>query len=276
MENKTFNNFIITLNNPIINTEDWLKGLFDNCKAVYVCGQLEKGTEGTIHIQAFINFKKPSRMSACKKYDKKMHIEGIKINNGADTYCMKTDTRIEGPYEYGTKPIKRQSRHDWDKIKNLAKEGKLEEIPSDIYVRSYSNLRKIEKDHLVIKDAEDVRGIWIYGPSGYGKSRIARRDYPNHYPKLCNKWWDGYNGQESVIMDDIGIEHSCLGQQLKIWSDRYGCILETKGGAETSKYTNFIVTSQYSIEEIWKEDEKTIEALKRRFKVIHLLESMFK
>ena len=31
-----------------------------------------------------------------------------------------------------------------------------------------------------------------------------------------------------------------------------------------------MVTSQYSIEEIWAGDEKTIEALRRRFKVTHI------
>lgn len=57
-------------------------------------------------------------------------------------------------------------------------------------------------------------------------------------------------------MDDIGKEHSMLGQQLKIWADRYGCILENKGGAQTDNYDWFVVTSQYPIEEIF-EDSKT-------------------
>jgi len=71
-------------------------------------------------------------------------------------------------------------------------------------------------------------------------------------------------------MDDIGREHKVLGQQLKIWSDRYGCILENKGGAMPSQHINFVVTSQYSIEDIFWEDKATLEALQRRFKVIHM------
>lgn len=74
-------------------------------------------------------------------------------------------------------------------------------------------------------------------------------------------------------MDDIGKEHHVLGQQLKIWADRYGCILETKGGAVASSYDWFVVTSQYSIEEIW-EDEATREALNRRFQVTHMSEEL--
>jgi len=119
---------------------------------------------------------------------------------------------------------------------------------------------------MVTVDAPDLRGIWIFGPSGVGKSQYARLKFPGHYPKLCNKWWDGYQGQKNVIMDDIGKEHAkCLGQQLKIWGDRYGCILENKGGSMPSAHINFVVTSQYSIEDIFWEDKLTLEALLRRY-----------
>lgn len=265
--------WLCTLNNPGDMT---LENIHALTGATYTVGQLEKGANGTPHLQFFQNFKKSVRISMYKKQVPAAHCELVKVNNGADKYCMKEDTRIEGPWEYGTKPLQRNSRADWDQVYLNAKRGKFEDIPADIRVRCYSQLKKIEKDHLVVKDCDHLRGVWIYGQSGVGKSRLARERYPDSYPKLCNKWWDGYQGQKTVIMDDIGPEHKVLAQQLKIWSDRYGCILETKGGALSSNYEQFVVTSQYSIEEIFGEDEKTVEALKRRFKVIHLNPPIFR
>lgn len=99
-------NWLCTLNNPEEATATFLEDLFTKSKAVYVCGQLEKGEEGTAHIQYFINFKKPGqRISFLKKLCPRSHFEPVKINNGAHTYCMKEDTRVEGPYEFGTKPV---------------------------------------------------------------------------------------------------------------------------------------------------------------------------
>ena len=88
---------------------------------------------------------------------------------------------------------------------------------------------------------------------------------------MCNKWWDGYQAQAVVVMDDIAPEHSCLATQLKHWGDHYGCILESKGGALTNEYEWFIVTSQYQIHEVFTEP-KACEAIKRRFRVISIEE----
>lgn len=257
--------WLCTLNNPDITLEK----VHLLTEARYTIGQLEKGENGTLHLQFFQNFETSVRLAHYKKRLPEAHCELVKVNNGADRYCMKEETRVEGPWEFGEKPLQRNSRSDWDDVYLKAKRGQIEDIPKDILVRCYSNIKKIEKDNLVIKDSDGLRGLWIYGESGVGKSRYARDTYPGAYPKLCNKWWDGYMNQKYVIMDDIGLEHKVLGQQLKIWSDRYGCILENKGGAMTSSYEKFIVTSQYSIEEIF-DDKKTVDALRRRFKVIHI------
>ena len=260
-------NWLCTLNNP---GDCSLAKIHELTGAVFTVGQLEKGENGTLHLQFFQNFKGPVRLSHYKKVLPAAHCEAA-IGDKAREYCMKEDTRVEGPWEFGVKPVQRNSKADWEEIYLKAKRGRIEEIPADIRVRCYSQLKRIEKDHLVIEDSPDVRGVWIYGPSGVGKSWSARRDFPGAYPKLCNKWWDGYQGQANVIMDDIGPEHHMLGQQLKLWGDRYGMVLENKGGASTThKMINFVVTSQYSIEEVFGGDSKTLEALRRRFRVIHI------
>lgn len=224
-------NYLMTLNNPTEFGQEYLESIHNQVGAQFTCGQLEKGKEGTLHLQFFMNFAKPVRPAHIKKKDTRLHIEAVKINNGADDYCMKEDTRVDGPWTFGVRPVKRNSKTDWDRVYQLAKEGDFDSIPADIKVKHYANLQKIKKDNIVTSDKDHLRGIWIWGPAGVGKSRKAREDYPGAYPKLCNKWWDGYQGQQHVIMDDIGKEHHVLGQQLKIWTDRYGCILETKGGA---------------------------------------------
>lgn len=264
----TSRNWLGTKNNPTEDTEVWLRNLHEKTGATYTCGQLEKGTQGTPHIQFFTNHSAPCRISKITKVDKAIHLEPVIINNGAHTYCMKEDTRVEGPFEFGIRPVQRNNKVDWQSVKDLAKANRLDDIPPQIYVTHYSKLKVIAKDHMTFPEATGTtKGVWIVGPTGCGKSSLARTRYPGAYPKLCNKWWDGYQNQESVIMDDIGLEHSVLGQQLKIWADHYPCILETKGGGIPALFKTLVITSQYTIEEIFS-DPKTVDALRRRFKVI--------
>lgn len=99
-------NWLCTLNNPEFEDHaDWLNKWVTQGKAKYCCGQLEKGAEGTVHLQYFLNFAEPTRVSALKKHCKKSHFEEVKVNNGAHSYCMKEDTRLSGPWEFGEKPV---------------------------------------------------------------------------------------------------------------------------------------------------------------------------
>ena len=91
-------------------------------------------------------------MSKLKKLHQQSHWELVKINNGAHTYCMKEETRLEGPWEFGIKPVQRNSATDWEEVKKNAIAGELDKIPADIYIKHYQNLKKIKVDHLQVPD----------------------------------------------------------------------------------------------------------------------------
>lgn len=85
-------------------TREYLEALHNNTGAVFTCGQLEKGENGTLHIQFYVNYKDPKRFSAMKKIDAAAHWEVVKVNNAAISYVLKEDTRVDGPYEFGVRP----------------------------------------------------------------------------------------------------------------------------------------------------------------------------
>jgi len=232
----------------------------------------EVGDSGTPHLQGYLYCRNPCSLSAIRERIPRAHFE---VSRGrpdqAIGYCEK-----DGDFnERGVRPVSQAQKGAtekarWDFARDAARRGDLEEIESDIYLRYYRTLKEIAKDHIVPPpDHESVTGVWIYGRAGIGKSRKARADYPDAYLKMANKWWDGYTGQDFVILDDIDTKHDGLCHHLKIWSDRYSFLAETKGGAICIRPKKFIVTSQYSIDQIWP-DSESIAALKRRFKIVHM------
>lgn len=120
------------------------------------------------------------------------------------------------------------------------------------------------------KDHDNVRGVWYYGPPRVGKSMVARKENPSLYLKAQNKWWDGYEGQEAVLLDDFDHNGACLSHHIKIWADRYACTGEIKGGTVPLMYSKFVITSNYTPAEIWPQDPVLVEAITRRFEMIHM------
>ncbi|CAB9527497.1 hypothetical protein SEMRO_2008_G310640.1 [Seminavis robusta] len=60
------------------------------------------------------------------------------------------------------------------------------------------------------------------------------------------------------------------GQYIKIWADKYACTGEINGGVVKLIHTTFIITSNYSIDYLWKDDPVMANAIKRRFKAVHM------
>ena len=168
----------------------------------------------------------------------------------------------------------KKNKERWDEALKAAKEGRFEDIPSDIRLRYHSSIKKIREDCIEKpKVLNELDNEWRYGPTGTGKSRTAHESYPDAYIKKANtKWWDGYIDQEVVIIDDFDKYHVQLGYELKIWLDHYPFPAERKGGSVMIRPKKIIVTSNYTPQEIW-EDPKTLEPILRRVELVRFGES---
>lgn len=239
-------------------------------KVTYVIIGKEVGESGTPHLQGYICFEKKKRLTGLKKLLPTAHWEVRKgtVQQAAD-YCKK-DSDFE---ERGTLPISRAGstqqeryQHAWD----CAKADNLDEIDPDIRIRHYRTLQQIAADHMIPSQRlPTTTGMWIYGPSGSGKSTLARQigdEAGGYYLKLANKWWDGYCGEDVVILEDLDPKHECLAHHLKLWCDCHDFIAEKKGTAIRIRPKKIIITSQYSIEEIFN-DVRTQQALNRRCEI---------
>jgi len=235
-------------------------------------------TTQTKHLQTYIYYNKDRTFLTVTKDFGKCRIcttRGTPQQNR--TYCIKDGNF----YEFGEIPLEnglkggQALQAKWDLTKQLAIEGKLDEIDSRIYVSHYSTLKKIRFDNRPVppelnwKDKESPN-LWITGKTGTGKSRHVRDKYPNAFIKPCNKWWDQYNDEKEVLIEDIGLSHLYLGDHLKIWADRYGFRAECKGSTCVLRPEVIAVTSNYSIRELWPSAE-IHEPLERRFQEIVLV-----
>jgi hypothetical protein len=143
---------------------------------------------------------------------------------------------------------------------------------------SISQVPVIKKARLILEqegaalETDDVRGLWIVGPPGTGKSHYARKTFGDDlYLKAQNKWWCGYAGERYVLLDDF--DCNVLGHYLKIWADKWACTGEVKGGKVNLRHEKFIITSNYTIEQLWPDEEQKElrRAIARRFEVKRMM-----
>lgn len=240
----------------------------DKASFVIVGEEVAPVTE-TPHLQGFIVWNERKRIAYLHE-----HIQGAAAFASKGTaaqniaYCSKDGVF----HSAGTAPMSRSQQRQsqierYDLARNAAREGRFEDIPSDLFIRYQSSFKMIHRDAYRPPPIIDgpLQNEWIFGPAGSGKSQYARSEYPEAYLKNPkSKWWDGYNNQSVVIIDDVDKYMKSLAYEIKIWSDRYPFPAETKGSSLVIRPHRVIITSQYQPNEIW-DDQETLDAINRRF-----------
>lgn len=231
--------------------------------------QVERGEEGTPHVQGYIVLKEPRRLTWMKKRLPRAHLERRRGNHSqALQYVLKEQTREEGPHAYpstvdvnslmsGLTSPNTQTTSGGNSISKLqlmkisidggAKDLDLAEQDFDTWIKHYKGLAHYRM--LKSRPRDHEVEVHVYqGPTGTGKSRYAKETYPEAYWKQRSMWWDGYLNHEVVILDEF---YGWLPFDLLLRiCDRYPMYVESKGGQINFVAKKIIITTN-SLPERW-------------------------
>lgn len=148
--------WLFTLNNYTEEDLEHFKSLSD--VVTYVIWGKEVGENGTPHLQGYLELKTRRRMNGVKELlCERVHLEiarGTQEEN--KKYCSKQDTEF---YERG-EPIRDGGSYQvqrWEAARQAAKEGKVDEIPADIYLRYKRTFDELAKESLRARRIEIVK-----------------------------------------------------------------------------------------------------------------------
>lgn len=281
-------NWCFTTNNPDLADAETIRWLINQSSVQFLHCTLETGDQGTPHYQGYLQLDRHKRLSTVKNLlPTGTHLEPRKgTAYQALNYCLKTLTEEQVnqlPKDYSsnstenclpltqlptsitintdtqslngilsTNKSKKPNKEERllslkDKICNGATNVELAELDFPIWCQYY---RQLDQYRTMISKPRDheTNIIVVQGPTGTGKSRWAKDTYPNAYWKQRSIWWDGYTGQDVVIIDEFygWLPYDLL---LRI-CDRYPLLVETKGGQVNFAAKTIVFTSN-SIPERW-------------------------
>lgn len=203
-------------------------------------------------------------------------------------YCTKEETRVSGPWELGRLCEGQGERTDLKEVTEAIKGGKrASEIAlshPEVFVRNVRGLRALEAVVNEPTFRPDIETLYIWGPTGVGKSWIINELFPNAYwkppppAKGQGDWWDGYAFEQHVVLDDFkGDEQYPLGT-IQRYLDPYKLRLPVKGDFIAARYTRVVITSQHPPEWWYKpnmvnglySEENQAAWLRRCTHVVHM------
>lgn len=268
-----------TLNNPEQSDSDHLRDEYVNGRIEYCIYQFEVGTNGgTRHIQGYARAKSARTLEQWKSViGRRAHIEFARGTPQQNIrYCTKDETREPGsdPIEHGDRP-NQGGRTDLAAVaaavtQTRSLQAVAEEFPAD-FIRYSSGIQRYFSITDTRKRLWKTAVFWFHGPTGTGKSLEAHTRFPDAYWKMgTNKWWDGYTGEDAVIIDDYRRDFSTFAELLRLF-DRYPMRVEIKGGSVPFLAKTIVVTTSKDPYDTWEgRSDEEIQQLIRRIDEIKL------
>lgn len=245
------------------------------------------------------NYRYCSKIGEVWCYDAAANFCGILTNEQKEKMSKKTPRKVT-----------KENESKYKECIKLAKQGKMEEILTyypHIYLQYKDKLMAIRNDiskhDRMFLDNEfgtffHCFFLWLWGTTGTGKSyfctvflhvinafykSLSQYTHKKYEPltiyyKNKNKWWDRYNNEDIIIIEEASPETmKTSAHYYKQWIDEYPFNPEVKGA--TLNYIRpkfFIITSNYSLQQCFTDPTtnalryEDYDPLNRRLCQIHL------
>lgn len=214
----------------------------------------------THHLQMYVVLKNAKTLSAMRKLYPGIHWE-IRIGSHAQAkaYCEDPEKRDPDtePVVWGVEPQKQGKRNDLTAIQAMLDSGESMQAVSREYFgqfvrygRGFGNYQTLNATQRTSHTFTNV----FYGPPGTGKSNLALIEAgPSAFwlprPAGQSLWFDGYHGQEDVVIDDFsGWISRTMMQRM---CDTYPLRVETKGGTVSFMAKRIWITSNQHPRDWW-------------------------
>lgn len=264
--------WIFTYNNPPMPGQEYAEFLENQKGVKWFVFQLERApTTGTLHFQACIGFANPIRgRELIKRIECNNFIAPMRANT--PDYCLKEDTRVEGPWRFG-KPTFQGQRSDIaafvDSIKDKASNIDLIDRHLDQWVK-YNKVIDVTRAALQPPRTEPPTVILFSGQPGDGKTRAAveyatKRNLSYYIRTPHKSWFQGYIGQDVCILDEVD-KYEDTGLPFGLFLrliDRYSVDVEVKGGSWPMTSKVMILTA-VNPPEAWYRKSDIREQIERR------------
>jgi len=198
-------NWCFTFNNP----NEQL--VFHPDVTQYAVWQLERGEQGTLHFQGYVEFKESKRLAGVRKaLGGNPHVESRRGTQAqAIAYCSKEGSRVLGPWKFGEPSVAPggsglvgfvQRLRDGTALRTAA----LDDV--ETFARNRSALQQFAA-WLEPKGWRDVSCFYLCGETGTGKSALVYDTfgYENVYTLSSQSplWFDRYAGQRVLFIDEF-------------------------------------------------------------------------
>jgi len=236
---------------------------------VYLVFGKEKGESGTPHLQGYISLKGRKTLKFIKQIvGERSHVEIMRgTPQQASDYCKKE----EDYQEFGVLPKGSGSRTDLiavaEKVRNGSSFREIAEVHPEAAIRYGSGiLRMSQLCRPKRSHPPQIKVFW--GPTGTGKTRRVWEfaDASELWVHPGGPWFDGYDQQKMVLLDDFDGSWFKLSFLLRIL-DRYVMPVAVKGGHVWWAPTTIFITSNLEPKDWYKAGSvEHVNALLRRLR----------